>query len=65
MGVHGVPPVTATAVGDGWVLNGTALAVPQAHLAQRIVVPAHTADDGDRPRCWSTRKPRACRWSGR
>jgi alkylation response protein AidB-like acyl-CoA dehydrogenase len=44
MGVHGVPPVTATAVGDGWVLNGTELAVPQAHLAQRIVVPAHTAD---------------------
>jgi alkylation response protein AidB-like acyl-CoA dehydrogenase len=45
MGVHGVPPVTATAVGDGWVLNGTELAVPQAHLAQRIVVPAHTADE--------------------
>jgi alkylation response protein AidB-like acyl-CoA dehydrogenase len=45
MGVHGVPPVTATAVGDGWVLNGTELAVPQAHLARRIVVPAHTADE--------------------
>jgi alkylation response protein AidB-like acyl-CoA dehydrogenase len=45
MGVHGVPPVTAAAVGDGWVLNGTELAVPQAHLAQRIVVPAHTADE--------------------
>jgi len=45
MGVHGVPPVSATAVGDGWVLNGTELAVPQAHLAQRIVVPAHTADE--------------------
>jgi alkylation response protein AidB-like acyl-CoA dehydrogenase len=45
MGVHGVPPVTATAAGDGWVLNGTELAVPQAHLAQRIVVPAHTADE--------------------
>jgi alkylation response protein AidB-like acyl-CoA dehydrogenase len=45
MGIHGVPPVTATAVGDGWVLNGTELAVPQAHLAQRIVVPAHTADE--------------------
>ena len=45
LGVHGVPPVTATAVGDGWVLNGTELAVPQAHLARRIVVPAHTADE--------------------
>jgi alkylation response protein AidB-like acyl-CoA dehydrogenase len=45
MGVHGVPPVSATAVGDGWRLNGTELAVPQAHLAQRIVVPAHTADE--------------------
>jgi 3-oxocholest-4-en-26-oyl-CoA dehydrogenase beta subunit len=46
MGVHGVPPVTATAVSDGWVLNGTELAVPQAHLAQRVVVPAHTVDEG-------------------
>jgi alkylation response protein AidB-like acyl-CoA dehydrogenase len=45
MGVHGIPPVTATADGDGWVLHGTELAVPQAHLAQRIVVPAHTVDD--------------------
>ena len=45
MGVHGVPSVTAAAVGDSWVLNGTELAVPQAHLAQRIVVPAHTADE--------------------
>jgi alkylation response protein AidB-like acyl-CoA dehydrogenase len=45
MGVRGVPPVTATAVGDGWVLNGAELAVPQAHLAQRIVVPAQALDD--------------------
>jgi alkylation response protein AidB-like acyl-CoA dehydrogenase len=44
MGVLGVPPVSATAAGDGWVLNGTELAVPQAHLAQRIVVPAHTVE---------------------
>ncbi len=49
LGVHRVPPVTATAVdgaADGWVLNGTELAVPQAHLAQRVVVPAHTVDGG-------------------
>ena len=26
--------------GDGWILEGTELAVPQAHLAARIVVPA-------------------------
>ena len=38
------PPVRATADGDGWVVEGTELAVPQAHLAARIVVPAHTAD---------------------
>ncbi|MGP0032779.1 MAG: acyl-CoA dehydrogenase family protein [Acidimicrobiales bacterium] len=41
---HGVPPVAAAAAGSGWVLNGTELAVPQAHLAQRIVVPARTTD---------------------
>jgi alkylation response protein AidB-like acyl-CoA dehydrogenase len=45
LGVHGIPPVTATAAGGGWVLNGTELAVPQAHLAQRIVAPARTGDD--------------------
>ena len=32
--------------GDGWVLEGTELAVPQAHLAERIVVPARTEDGG-------------------
>jgi alkylation response protein AidB-like acyl-CoA dehydrogenase len=44
LSVLGTPPVTATAAGGGWVLNGTELAVPQAHLAQRIVVPARTVD---------------------
>ena len=32
--------------GEGWALEGTELAVPQAHLADRIVVPART--DGRR-----------------
>ncbi len=40
------PAVRATAQGEGWVLDGTELAVPQAHLADRIVVPAHT-EGGD------------------
>ena len=40
------PPVRATASGEGWVLEGTELAVPQAHLADRIVVPARTEDGG-------------------
>jgi len=40
------PAVRATAQGEGWVLEGTELAVPQAHLADRIVVPARTADGG-------------------
>ena len=35
------PPVSATPAAAGWVLTGTELAVPQAHLAARIVVPAH------------------------
>jgi 3-oxocholest-4-en-26-oyl-CoA dehydrogenase beta subunit len=34
----------AGAPGEGWVLDGTEIAVPQAHLASRIVVPAHTGD---------------------
>jgi hypothetical protein len=38
--------VHATASGEGWVLEGTELAVPQAHLADRIVVPARTEDGG-------------------
>ena len=41
------PPVAASPVRDGgWVLNGTELAVPQAHVAARVVVPAHTAEGG-------------------
>ena len=40
------PPVRATPDGDGWALDGTELAVPQAHLAARVVVPAHTGDGG-------------------
>ena len=43
------PCVQATASpgsGSGWVLEGTELAVPQAHLADRIVVPARTEDGG-------------------
>jgi alkylation response protein AidB-like acyl-CoA dehydrogenase len=42
--VSSLPLVTASPEGRGWVLNGTELAVPQAHLAARIVVPARTAD---------------------
>ncbi len=41
----GTPAVSATRDGDGWVLEGTELAVPSAHLAERIVVPAR-ADGG-------------------
>jgi len=40
------PAVRATAAGNGWALEGTELAVPQAHLADRIVVPARTEDGG-------------------
>jgi alkylation response protein AidB-like acyl-CoA dehydrogenase len=45
------PVVSATTEGDGadgggWVLDGSELAVPQAHLAARIVVPARAADGG-------------------
>jgi alkylation response protein AidB-like acyl-CoA dehydrogenase len=38
------PPVLAEPEGDAWRLHGTELAVPQAHLAARIVVPATTAE---------------------
>jgi alkylation response protein AidB-like acyl-CoA dehydrogenase len=41
-----MPSVKARATGDGFVLNGTELAVPQAHLADRIVLPARTGEDG-------------------
>jgi alkylation response protein AidB-like acyl-CoA dehydrogenase len=40
------PSVLARASGDGWILDGTELAVPQAHLADRIVLPARTEDGG-------------------
>jgi alkylation response protein AidB-like acyl-CoA dehydrogenase len=43
-GVSGLPTVHATPEGEDWVLNGTELAVPQAHIADRIVVPARLAD---------------------
>jgi alkylation response protein AidB-like acyl-CoA dehydrogenase len=40
-----VPVVRAERKGDGFVLHGTALAVPQAHLATGVLVPARL-DDG-------------------
>jgi hypothetical protein len=39
-----MPSVRASASGDGFVLDGTELAVPQAHLADRIVLPVRTKD---------------------
>lgn len=43
-----MPSVRAAvaASGDGFVLEGTELAVPHAHLADRIVLPARTGDGG-------------------
>jgi hypothetical protein len=41
------PPVWAEPDGDGWIFDGLELAVPQAHLAARIVLPAYTGDKGD------------------
>src|SRR3984885_13996393 len=41
-----MPAVRASASEDGWLLDGTELAVPQAHLADRIVLPARTEDGG-------------------
>jgi len=41
------PAVTARADGAGWRLSGTAMAVPQAHVAGSVLVPA--AVDGDGP----------------
>jgi acyl-CoA dehydrogenase len=34
------PAVRATPDGEGWRLDGSALAVPQAHVADRVLVPA-------------------------
>lgn len=42
----GLPPVSAEPSGDGWRLRGSELAVPQAHLADRILVPARTPAGG-------------------
>ena len=39
-----MPRVTATAVDGGWQLDGTATAVPFAHVAGALVVPARTGD---------------------
>lgn len=39
------PSVTATRNGDGWSLDGTKVAVPAAHVAARVLVPARV-DDG-------------------
>ncbi|MFI1563571.1 acyl-CoA dehydrogenase family protein [Streptomyces sp. NPDC020490] len=37
--------VTARRDGDAWILDGTQTAVPWAHIADHIVVPARTPDD--------------------
>ena len=37
---HNYPSVRAARDGEGWRLHGTAFAVPQAHLAARVLVPA-------------------------
>lgn len=42
----GEPAVSATAAGPGWQLDGTEMAVPQAHLASRVVVPARAEGGG-------------------
>jgi 3-oxocholest-4-en-26-oyl-CoA dehydrogenase beta subunit len=41
----GLPAVTATPSASGWILSGSSMAVPQAHLAERVLVPAKTASD--------------------
>jgi len=38
------PVVAASPDGGGWRLSGTAFAVPQAHLASRVLVPAAAGD---------------------
>ena len=40
------PAVSARADGDGFVLDGCEPAVPQAHVADRVVVPARGGGDG-------------------
>jgi alkylation response protein AidB-like acyl-CoA dehydrogenase len=45
-GVLGLPSTEATPNVGGWVLSGVELAVPQAHLAGCILVPARSPDGG-------------------
>lgn len=40
----GTPGITAAAAGDAWTLTGTATTVPYADRAERILVPARTAE---------------------
>ena len=40
------PPVSARTDGEGFVLTGMEQAVPQAHVADRVVVPARVDDGG-------------------
>jgi alkylation response protein AidB-like acyl-CoA dehydrogenase len=40
VGGPGLPSVAAARAGDGVVLSGTAFAVPYAHVADRVVIPA-------------------------
>jgi acyl-CoA dehydrogenase len=42
-----LPTVRAERDGEGWRLHGTAFAVPQAHLAARVLVPAALHGDPD------------------
>ncbi len=46
MSPAGSPAVRAVPEGDGWRLEGSELAVPQAHVADAVVVPARTLDGG-------------------
>jgi 3-oxocholest-4-en-26-oyl-CoA dehydrogenase beta subunit len=41
-----LPPVVASPDGDRWRLSGTLRAVPQAHLAQRVLVPVAIGEPG-------------------
>ena len=44
--VHEIPSIEATPHVGGWALSGVELAVPQAHLAGCILVPARSPDGG-------------------
>jgi alkylation response protein AidB-like acyl-CoA dehydrogenase len=39
------PGATAVQSNDAWLVSGTKICVPAAHLAERILVPARTSDD--------------------